>query len=132
MVTVVTDLRALLEGLTEAALVAAGDRVVAANDAARALLGASIEGTAVGQVISHPAAIEALEVGTVKVNAVFGGAPGGSADPRRDSGRGAGYGPDLLREMVVLKQKFRSFDRQTLEQLRSRLSSICTRKSPWM
>jgi succinate-semialdehyde dehydrogenase/glutarate-semialdehyde dehydrogenase len=48
-------------------------------------------------------AIEELEVGTVKVNAVFGGAPGGSADPRRDSGRGAGYGPDLLREMVVLK-----------------------------
>jgi acyl-CoA reductase-like NAD-dependent aldehyde dehydrogenase len=48
-------------------------------------------------------AIDALEVGTVKVNAVFGGAPGGSADPRRDSGRGAGYGPDLLREMVVLK-----------------------------
>jgi succinate-semialdehyde dehydrogenase / glutarate-semialdehyde dehydrogenase len=48
-------------------------------------------------------AIDALEVGTVKVNAVFGGAPGGSAHPRRDSGRGAGYGPDLLREMVVLK-----------------------------
>ena len=49
------------------------------------------------------AAIECLEVGTVKVNAVFGGAPGGSADPRRDSGGGAGYGPDLLREMTVLK-----------------------------
>jgi len=48
-------------------------------------------------------AVDALEVGTVKVNAVFGGAPGGSADPRRESGRGAGYGPDLLREMVVLK-----------------------------
>ena len=48
-------------------------------------------------------AIETLEVGTVKVNAVFGGAPGGSADPRRDSGPGAGYGPDLLREMVALK-----------------------------
>jgi succinate-semialdehyde dehydrogenase/glutarate-semialdehyde dehydrogenase len=44
-----------------------------------------------------------LEVGTVKVNAVFGGAPGGSADPRRESGGGAGYGPDLLREMTVLK-----------------------------
>jgi succinate-semialdehyde dehydrogenase/glutarate-semialdehyde dehydrogenase len=44
-----------------------------------------------------------LEVGTVKVNAVFGGAPGGSADPRRASGGGAGYGPDLLREMTVLK-----------------------------
>ena len=48
-------------------------------------------------------AIDRLDVGTVKVNAVFGGAPGGSADPRRDSGGGAGYGPDLLREMVVLK-----------------------------
>ncbi|HET7762410.1 MAG TPA: aldehyde dehydrogenase family protein, partial [Phycicoccus sp.] len=48
-------------------------------------------------------AVDALDVGTVKVNAVFGGAPGGSADPRRDSGRGAGDGPDLLREMVVLK-----------------------------
>ncbi len=48
-------------------------------------------------------AIETLEVGTVKVNAVFGGAPGGSADPRRDSGARPGYGPDLLREMVVLK-----------------------------
>jgi succinate-semialdehyde dehydrogenase/glutarate-semialdehyde dehydrogenase len=49
------------------------------------------------------AAIEALEVGTVKVNAVFGGAPGGSAEPRRDSGAGVGYGPDLLREMTRLK-----------------------------
>ncbi|HET7822182.1 MAG TPA: aldehyde dehydrogenase family protein [Ornithinibacter sp.] len=48
-------------------------------------------------------AIDELDVGTVKVNAVFGGAPGGSADPRRDSGRGVGYGPGLLREMVVLK-----------------------------
>ena len=48
-------------------------------------------------------AAEELEVGTVKVNAVFGGAPGGSADPRRDSGAGAGYGPDLLAAMTVLK-----------------------------
>lgn len=48
-------------------------------------------------------AAEELEVGTVKVNAVFGGAPGGSADPRRDSGSGAGYGPDLLAAMTVLK-----------------------------
>ena len=44
-----------------------------------------------------------LEVGTVKVNAVFGGAPGGSADPRRGSGNGRGYGPDLLGELVALK-----------------------------
>jgi succinate-semialdehyde dehydrogenase/glutarate-semialdehyde dehydrogenase len=48
-------------------------------------------------------AVEDLDVGTVKVNAVFGGAPGGSADPRRASGSGCGYGPDLLRELVVLK-----------------------------
>jgi succinate-semialdehyde dehydrogenase/glutarate-semialdehyde dehydrogenase len=48
-------------------------------------------------------AIEKLDVGTVKVNAVFGGAPGGSADPRRGSGRGHGYGPDLLTEMTLLK-----------------------------
>ncbi|VTR78821.1 aldehyde dehydrogenase family protein [Cellulomonas hominis] len=48
-------------------------------------------------------AADELEVGTVKINAVFGGAPGGSADPRRDSGAGAGYGPDLLAAMTVLK-----------------------------
>jgi len=48
-------------------------------------------------------AADVLDVGTVKVNAVFGGAPGGSADPRRGSGGGAGYGPDLLDEMTVRK-----------------------------
>jgi acyl-CoA reductase-like NAD-dependent aldehyde dehydrogenase len=48
-------------------------------------------------------AADTLDVGTVKVNAVFGGAPGGSADPRRGSGRGRGYGPDLLDELTVLK-----------------------------
>lgn len=48
-------------------------------------------------------AADELEVGTVKVNAVWGGAPGGSADPRRSSGRGRGYGPDLLGELTVLK-----------------------------
>jgi acyl-CoA reductase-like NAD-dependent aldehyde dehydrogenase len=48
-------------------------------------------------------AAETLEVGTVKVNGVWGGAPGGSADPRRDSGSGVGYGPDLLAAMTVLK-----------------------------
>lgn len=48
-------------------------------------------------------AAERLDVGTVKVNAVFGGAPGGSADPRGISGTGRGYGPDLLAELTVLK-----------------------------
>jgi succinate-semialdehyde dehydrogenase/glutarate-semialdehyde dehydrogenase len=44
-----------------------------------------------------------LPVGTVKVNAVFGGAPGGAAHPRRASGRGFGYGPELLDELTVTK-----------------------------
>jgi acyl-CoA reductase-like NAD-dependent aldehyde dehydrogenase len=44
-----------------------------------------------------------LPVGTVKVNAVFGGAPGGAAHPRRASGQGFGYGPELLDELTVAK-----------------------------
>jgi len=44
-----------------------------------------------------------LPVGTVKVNAVFGGAPGGAAQPRRASGSGFGYGPELLDEMTTTK-----------------------------
>jgi succinate-semialdehyde dehydrogenase/glutarate-semialdehyde dehydrogenase len=44
-----------------------------------------------------------LPVGTVKVNAVFGGAPGGAAHPRRGSGQGFGYGPELLDELTVSK-----------------------------
>ncbi|BEL07434.1 aldehyde dehydrogenase family protein [Actinoplanes sichuanensis] len=42
-----------------------------------------------------------LPVGTVKINAVFGGAPGGAAHPRRGSGQGFGYGPELLDELTV-------------------------------
>ena len=44
-----------------------------------------------------------LPVGTVKINAVFGGAPGGAAHPRRGSGQGFGYGPELLDELTVTK-----------------------------
>ena len=44
-----------------------------------------------------------LPVGTVKVNAVFGGAPGGAAEPRRASGTGFGYGPELLDELTRTK-----------------------------
>jgi len=44
-----------------------------------------------------------LRVGTVKVNAVWGGAPGGAAEPRRASGLGFGYGPELLDEMTATK-----------------------------
>jgi len=48
-------------------------------------------------------ALRELPVGTVKVNAVFGGAPGGAAHPRRGSGDGLGYGPELLDELTVTK-----------------------------
>jgi acyl-CoA reductase-like NAD-dependent aldehyde dehydrogenase len=44
-----------------------------------------------------------LPVGTVKVNAVFGGAPGGAAEPARSSGIGFGYGPELLDEVTRTK-----------------------------
>ena len=44
-----------------------------------------------------------LPVGTVKINAAFGGAPGGAAQPRGASGAGFGYGPELLDEMTTTK-----------------------------
>jgi two-component system phosphate regulon sensor histidine kinase PhoR len=56
-----TGTASLLDGLSEAAVIATGGRVAAANAAARALLGQAIEGAALAQVISHPAAVEALE-----------------------------------------------------------------------
>ena len=44
-----------------------------------------------------------LPVGTVKVNAVFGGAPGGSATPGPGTGQGFGFGPELLDELSRCK-----------------------------
>jgi acyl-CoA reductase-like NAD-dependent aldehyde dehydrogenase len=44
-----------------------------------------------------------LPAGTVKINSVFGGAPGGAAEPRGWSGHGFGYGPELLDEMTATK-----------------------------
>ncbi|MDQ4049808.1 MAG: aldehyde dehydrogenase family protein [Actinomycetota bacterium] len=44
-----------------------------------------------------------LQVGTVKVNSVWGGAPGGGAEPRGVSGTGFGYGPELLDELTLMK-----------------------------
>jgi acyl-CoA reductase-like NAD-dependent aldehyde dehydrogenase len=44
-----------------------------------------------------------LAVGTVKINAVFGGAPGGAAEPARHSGSGFGYGPELMNELTRTK-----------------------------
>lgn len=44
-----------------------------------------------------------LPVGSVKINAVFGGAPGGASEPRQASGSGFGFGPELLDEMTAVK-----------------------------
>jgi len=44
-----------------------------------------------------------LRVGTVKINAVWGGAPGGAAEPAGASGTGFGYGPELLDEVTRTK-----------------------------
>ena len=42
-------------------------------------------------------------VGTVKVNAAFGGAPGGAATPHGALGDGFGYGPELLDELTRVR-----------------------------
>jgi two-component system phosphate regulon sensor histidine kinase PhoR len=57
----IADTSALLEGLSEAGLIAVNGRVLASNASARALLGEGIDGAALQRVISHPAALEALE-----------------------------------------------------------------------
>ncbi|MDR6414392.1 aldehyde dehydrogenase [Pseudarthrobacter sulfonivorans] len=56
-----------------------------------------------GSIAHVQKAIAALPVGTVKINEVFGGAPGGSAQPRGASGEGFGYGPELLDEFTRVK-----------------------------
>jgi succinate-semialdehyde dehydrogenase/glutarate-semialdehyde dehydrogenase len=44
-----------------------------------------------------------LRAGTVKINSMWGGAPGGAAEPRGVSGIGSGYGPELLDEVTRTK-----------------------------
>jgi betaine-aldehyde dehydrogenase len=83
----VTTVSSFGEGLT---LAAAGEYGLAAT-----VLTASMEHA------QH--AWRDLPVGTVKINAVFGGAPGGAAQPRRASGTGFGYGPELLDEFTTTK-----------------------------
>ncbi|VXB94693.1 Aldehyde dehydrogenase family protein [Arthrobacter sp. 9AX] len=56
-----------------------------------------------GNIAHIQQAVAALPVGTVKINEVFGGAPGGAAQPRGDSGAGFGYGPELLDEFSRVK-----------------------------
>jgi acyl-CoA reductase-like NAD-dependent aldehyde dehydrogenase len=56
-----------------------------------------------GSIAHAHEAYRRLPVGTVKINAVFGGAPGGAAQPRGASGTGFGYGPELLDELTTTK-----------------------------
>ena len=82
-------------------------QVVASFDEALALA----EGTPYGlaAVVLTPdmghaqRAVRELSVGTVKVNAAFGGAPGGAATPHGASGDGFGYGPELLDELTRVR-----------------------------
>ncbi|WP_432761977.1 hypothetical protein [Saxibacter everestensis] len=60
----------------------------------------AITDTRDGSLVGAQQAIAALSVGTMKINNVFGGAPGGSAQSRGTSGHGHGYGPELLDEMT--------------------------------
>jgi acyl-CoA reductase-like NAD-dependent aldehyde dehydrogenase len=56
-----------------------------------------------GDMAHAQEAWRSLPVGTVKINDVFGGAPGGASEPRRASGTGFGFGPELLDEMTTMK-----------------------------
>ncbi len=82
-------------------------RVVADFDAALREACDDVYGLAATVLTSDMAHAQAawreLPVGTVKVNNVFGGAPGGAAQPRRGSGSGFGFGPELLDEMTAVK-----------------------------
>lgn len=82
-------------------------RVVPSFDAALQAANATRYGLAAtvltpSQVNAQRAARE-LRAGTVKINAVWGGAPGGSAQPQGASGLGFGYGPELLDEVTFTK-----------------------------
>lgn len=80
--------------------------VVVVESWQEALARASASPYGLGAVVLTPSQAHAQEawttlpVGTVKVNAVFGGAPGGAAEPHGISGSGFGFGPELLDELT--------------------------------
>ncbi|HYI19819.1 MAG TPA: aldehyde dehydrogenase family protein [Solirubrobacteraceae bacterium] len=82
-------------------------QVVSSFDQALELADRTDYGLAATVLTKSPAhaqrAARELAVGTVKINAVFGGAPGGAAEPARLSGSGFGYGPELLDELTRTK-----------------------------
>lgn len=105
VVTDCTDEMALMREETfgpVAPVVAVGSFTEALERAVRSPYG--LAATVLTGSMSHAQrAWRELPVGTVKVNAVFGGAPGGAAQPRRGSGQGFGYGPELLDEFSTTK-----------------------------
>lgn len=82
-------------------------QVVGSFDEALALADGTPYGLAAVVLTSDMAraerAVRELRVGTVKVNAAFGGAPGGAATPHGASGDGFGYGPELLDELTRVR-----------------------------
>lgn len=82
-------------------------QVVQSFDEALALAGGTPYGLAAVVLTPDMAhaqrAVRELAVGTVKVNAAFGGAPGGAATPHGASGDGFGYGPELLDELTRVR-----------------------------
>jgi succinate-semialdehyde dehydrogenase/glutarate-semialdehyde dehydrogenase len=82
-------------------------QVVPSFDAALAAAGDTSYGLAASVLTGSQAhaqrAWRELEVGTVKVNSVSGGAPGEAAHPRKLSGNALGYGLELLDELTYTK-----------------------------
>jgi acyl-CoA reductase-like NAD-dependent aldehyde dehydrogenase len=82
-------------------------QVVGSFDEALALADGTAYGLAAVVLTPHLAhaqrAGRELHVGTVKVNAAFGGASGGAATPHGASGDGFGYGPELLDELTRMR-----------------------------
>ncbi|EME60830.1 aldehyde dehydrogenase family protein [Amycolatopsis decaplanina] len=106
--TVLTGCTSEMRVLTEETFGPVAPVTVAANfDQALAQAAAGEYGLAATVLTSSMAhaqrAWRELPVGTVKINSVFGGAPGGAAHPRGASGSGYGYGPELLGEMTQTK-----------------------------
>jgi acyl-CoA reductase-like NAD-dependent aldehyde dehydrogenase len=106
--TVVTDCTAEMDVMTEetfgpVAPVCVVPDFAAALDAAAAGRYGLAAVVLTADLEHAQAAWRELPVGTVKINAAFGGAPGGAAHPRGASGSGFGYGPELLDEMTATK-----------------------------
>ncbi|HET7605654.1 MAG TPA: ATP-binding protein [Sphingomicrobium sp.] len=120
---------ALLEGLQEAALIVAGGRVLAANAAARDLLGDRLEHAPLDRVISHPAALEALENPSTEAGGVELTGLGGSRRHWLMRSANLGDGTSLIRfvdrsELAAAEQMRVDFVANASHELRTPLSTL--------